>query len=51
MNWDCPFIVNGIMLYEDEHFLYELMQNATGGDMSTYLSYKTEKGQSFRQLG
>jgi hypothetical protein len=51
MGWECPFIMNGIMLYEDEHYLYEVMENATGGDISTFLSINSEKGNNFRQLG
>lgn len=47
----CPFIMDGIVSYEDDDYMYHIMQKASGGDMATFLAPNTLKAKLFRELG
>lgn len=51
MNNRCPFIMDGIISYEDEEYMYHVMQKANGGDMATFLAPNSPKAQLFKDLG
>ena len=34
---DCPFIMDGFFTCENDKYMYEVMDVADGGDLSTYL--------------
>lgn len=43
--------MDGIISYEDEEYMYHVMQKANGGDMATFLAPNSPKAQLFKDLG
>lgn len=43
--------MDGIISYEDEEYMYHVMQKANGGDMATFLAPNSTKAQLFKNLG
>lgn len=43
--------MDGIVSYEDDDYMYHIMQKANGGDMATFLAPNTLKAKLFRELG
>lgn len=43
--------MDGIISYEDEEYMYHVMQKANGGDMATFLAPNSPKSQLFKDLG
>lgn len=43
MKNECLFIMNGILLGEDESYIYEIMEKAQGGDLRSYFGGDTLK--------
>jgi serine/threonine protein kinase len=51
MEGKSPFIVEGLFCYEDEDYIYQVMEKAKGGNLYNYISEKYSKSFEFKNLG